>query len=137
MAPCTKKPFESFETAKRQLRVWQRRGRRAELDGAHAYKADCVEHRGQFHIGRKHDTIRRGKPLGAANRRANPDAARDYMLDELDAVFEHQLHRVLGRITHVERRRQARMAKDDQGALIMPERGYLCPGGDEFDVEDR
>lgn len=136
---CTKRPFDTPEQAKRQLRVWQRRGRRAELDTAHTYLADCVEHRGKFHVGRKHDPTQRGRPLGSSNvhNAHNMARMRERIADEIDDVFDAQVQRIVGKFARTEKVRRQRFVRGDEGALIMAESGTLAPGGDELDVYDK
>lgn len=135
--PCTKRPFNSPEEANKQLRIWQRNGRRAELDQAHVYKADCTHsgHRGKFHVGRKHDPMKplRGRPIKA---RYQADTSAD-VLEELDDLFHHQQMRIMGMLDKVDRSRRRRFVRDDDGPLNMPESQTLGPGGDELDVRNK
>lgn len=126
---CTKRPFATFAEARRQLRVWQRHGRRAELDRAHVYPADCVEHRGKFHVGRKHDPIHRLPPTRTTAQ------TRERLLDDLEDVFDRQQQRILAGVTRAERRRRARFIADDDGPAILAE--YGVTEGDEFHVQIR
>ena len=131
--PCTKVPFDTPEMAKRQLRTWQRKGRRAELDEGHVYKADCSNpgHRNKFHVGRKHDK-KRGRPEGTGRQ-----STRSRIFGEVDDIFNRQFLRITGRFARDDERRRARFVRNDDGPLIQPEAGTLAPGGDVFDVEDR
>lgn len=131
---CGKRAFTSPEQAHRQLRIWQQRGRRAELDNGHVYQCGegCVP--GTFHIGRKHDKTP-GRPKGV--RPHNYAEQRDRILDEVEDLFDHQRLRILGTVSKAERRRRERFAKADEGALLHGDNGTLCPQGDEFDVHHK
>lgn len=131
---CNKRVFHSPGEAQTQLRTWQKNGRRKELDNAHVYPADCDEHRGKFHIGRKHDRIHRGKQTLQDH---NHTRMRERILDECEDLFDTQVQRILGRLSKAERQQRQRFVKADQGPLIMAEGGTLAPGGDELDIQER
>jgi hypothetical protein len=132
VVPCTKQAFTTPEQAQRQLRLWQRKGRRAELDNAHVYRADCEAHRGKFHIGRKHDSIKRGRPGG------NTYAAkRTRIMGELDDLFDRQFLRISHRFARDDERRRRRFVRDDEGPFVQSDNKTLAPAGDEIHVTER
>ena len=116
--PCLKRPFDSPDQAKRQLRIWQRKGRRPALDSGHVYQ--CEECHGKFHIGRKHQEI---APTSEVARTTGA-------FDDLDDIFEAQRQRVVLKIRGIgSARRHYQDVNDDLEALDF--------GGDDYDVTIR
>jgi len=131
---CDKRAFDSPEEAAATLRLWQQRGRRRALDNAHPYKADCKnpQHRGKFHVGRKHDAMKRA----TQSARIHEDK-RSRIFGELDDIFDRQHTRITNKFTRDDERRRARNLRDDEGPLVRAEMTPLSGAGDSINVYNR
>ncbi len=130
--PCNKRPFNSPEEARSQLRTWQQYARRSELDTVHVYKCREEGHRGKFHVGHSPDRIKRSRGMKDANRKRDYEETRNRIFGSLDDLFYTQEMRVRGALN-----RRSREDRNTGGPLIMPESGTLSLAGDDINVEDK
>ena len=129
--PCNKRPFNSPEEARAQLRVWQRRSRRSALDTVHVYSCKD-DHKGKFHVGHSPDRIKRSRGMRAADKRREYDATRSQIFGSLDDLFTAQEERIRTALNP-----RSRETRNTGGPLIMPETGTLSLIGDDINVDHK
>lgn len=133
--PCNKRPFNSPEEARGQLRVWQQRARRSALDTVHVYKCREEEHRGKFHVGHSPDRIKRSRGMRSMNKRRDYEETRSRVFGSLDDLFFEQEVRVRGALNRYTRDKGQRV--DAGSPFIQAETSNLAYSGDDYDVEDK
>lgn len=130
--PCNKRPFDSPNAARAQLRVWQRSARRSALDTVHVYKCkDDPDHRGKFHVGHSPDRIKRKEAGRSFVKRESYDDVRGRVFGDLDDLFFAQEVRVKGKLNPRQREKNAGSFGDT--SLII--NNSLAQ--DDFDVENK